>query len=54
MSISGPELVGNSRRILISDLAGKSNILRKAEEFGIKLSSDSPQLQEIVREPEGP
>ncbi|MBI5638996.1 MAG: citramalate synthase [Nitrospirae bacterium] len=43
-----PELVGNSQRILISDQAGKSNILRKAEEFGIKLSSDSPQLQEIV------
>lgn len=45
-----PELVGNSQRILISDLAGKSNILRKAAEFGIKLDSDSPQVQEIVTE----
>lgn len=45
-----PELVGNSRRILISDQAGKSNILRKAEEFGIELSGDSPQVQQIVRE----
>lgn len=45
-----PELVGNSRRILISDQAGKSNILRKAEEFGIKLSGDSPEVQQIVRE----
>lgn len=44
-----PEEVGNVRRILISDLAGKSNILKKAEELGIKLSSDSPQLQEIVQ-----
>ncbi|HET6514858.1 MAG TPA: citramalate synthase [Thermodesulfovibrionales bacterium] len=43
-----PELVGNTQRVLLSDQAGKSNILRKAEEFGIKLSSDSPQLQEIV------
>lgn len=43
-----PELVGNTQRILVSDQAGKSNILRKAEEFGIKLKSDSPQLQEIV------
>ncbi len=43
-----PELVGNSQRVLISDLAGKSNILRKAEEFGIKLSSDSVQIQDIV------
>ncbi len=43
-----PELVGNSQRVLISDLAGRSNILRKAEEFGIKLSSDSVQIQDIV------
>lgn len=43
-----PELVGNSQRVLISDLAGRSNILRKAEEFGIKLSHDSQQLREIV------
>jgi 2-isopropylmalate synthase len=43
-----PELVGNSQRVLISDLAGKSNILRKAEEFGIHLDPDSPQVQDIV------
>ncbi len=43
-----PDLVGNSRRVLISDLAGRSNILRKAEEFGIHLDPDSPQVQDIV------
>lgn len=43
-----PELVGNSQRILISDLAGKSNVLRKAEEFGIHLDPNSPQVQDIV------
>lgn len=43
-----PELVGNSQRVLVSDLAGKSNILRKASEFGIKLDPDSPQVQDIV------
>ncbi|HSB31964.1 MAG TPA: citramalate synthase [Candidatus Sulfobium mesophilum] len=43
-----PGLVGNSQRVLISDLAGKSNILRKAEEFGIRLSTDSVQIQDIV------
>lgn len=43
-----PELVGNSRRILISDLAGKSNILRKADEFGIEIEKDSPRLKEIL------
>jgi 2-isopropylmalate synthase len=43
-----PALVGNSQRVLISDLAGRGNILRKAEEFGINLDSDSPQLQDMV------
>jgi len=43
-----PELVGNSQRVLISDLAGRSNILRKAEEFGIRLDPDSPQVQDMV------
>ncbi len=45
-----PELVGNSRRILISDLAGRSNILRKTEEFGILLKKDSPLLAEILHQ----
>lgn len=43
-----PELVGNSQRVLVSDLAGKSNVLRKAEEFGIHLKADSPELQVIL------
>lgn len=43
-----PELVGNSQRVLISDLAGKSNVLRKAEEFGIHLDPNSPHVQDIV------
>ena len=43
-----PELVGNSRRVLISDLAGKSNILRKAEQFDLHIEKDSPQLLDIL------
>jgi 2-isopropylmalate synthase len=43
-----PELVGNSQRILVSDLAGKSNILRKAREFGLKIDPANPKVQEIV------
>jgi len=43
-----PELVGNSQRVLISDLAGKGNVLRKAEEFGIYLDPDSPKVQDMV------
>jgi 2-isopropylmalate synthase len=45
-----PETVGNSRRILISDQSGRSNILKKAQELGIRLDSDSPEVQDIVRE----
>jgi len=43
-----PEDVGNARRVLISDLAGRGSILKKAEEFGITLSSDSLQIREII------
>jgi 2-isopropylmalate synthase len=45
-----PEFVGNSHRILISDLAGKSNILRKAKEFNIKIDPESPQLHNILND----
>jgi 2-isopropylmalate synthase len=45
-----PEFVGNSHRVLISDLAGKSNIIRKAKEFNISIDPDSPQLQDILNQ----
>ncbi|MBF0450129.1 MAG: citramalate synthase [Candidatus Magnetomorum sp.] len=35
-----PELVGNSREVLISDLSGKSNIEYKAKELNIQLPDD--------------
>jgi len=43
-----PQWVGNRRRILISDLAGKSNILQKAAEYGIDLHRKEPLTQEIL------
>jgi 2-isopropylmalate synthase len=43
-----PELVGNSRNVLISDLAGRSNIVMKAQELGFKLTNDTPELKEIL------
>jgi 2-isopropylmalate synthase len=45
-----PEGVGNRRRILVSDLAGGSNILLKAEEHDIKLDSRSPEVRQILAE----
>jgi len=44
-----PRLVGNRRRVLVSDMAGKSNILQKAAELGIRLAKDSPELGHILK-----
>jgi 2-isopropylmalate synthase len=44
-----PEQVGNRRRVLVSDLAGKSNIVQKAAELGITVDKDSPELGEILK-----
>jgi 2-isopropylmalate synthase len=43
-----PELIGNARNILISDLAGRSNIVMKAQELGFKLTNDTPELKPIL------
>jgi 2-isopropylmalate synthase len=36
-----PEVVGNARRVLVSELSGKSNILYKAAERGLKIDKSS-------------
>ena len=43
-----PELVGNVQRILISDLAGRSNILSKAKGYGLDVSSKDPAVLKIL------
>jgi 2-isopropylmalate synthase len=45
-----PETVGNHRRVLVSDLSGRANILAKAEERGIDLSASPNVAQEVVAE----
>ncbi len=45
-----PVLVGNQRRVLVSDLSGKSNIEFKAHEFGFEFSDDSLDSRRIVTE----
>jgi 2-isopropylmalate synthase len=45
-----PEKVGNVRRILISDQAGKSNVLHKARKYGLNLDADDPAMSSIVKE----
>ena len=43
-----PAVVGNSRTVLISDLAGRSNIVMKAQELGFKVTNDTPELKAIL------
>ena len=43
-----PEAVGNSRRVLISDMSGRSNILMKAVELGFKLKPDTAEVKTII------
>ncbi|MDE3066120.1 MAG: citramalate synthase [Verrucomicrobiota bacterium] len=43
-----PEAVGNSRRVLISDMSGRTNILMKSAELGFKLTPDTPELKAIT------
>jgi len=44
-----PELVGNSQRVLISDLSGESSILYKAKEFNIDIEKDRKIAKDIVK-----
>lgn len=45
-----PRIVGNERRILVSDLSGKSNILIKARELGFDMDDSTIELKEILDE----
>ncbi|MBI3578275.1 MAG: citramalate synthase [Ignavibacteriales bacterium] len=45
-----PEQVGNRRRVLISDLSGRSNVVFKAQELGIDLQEKSSEAQSIVED----
>jgi len=44
-----PELVGNERRITISELSGVSNLLVKAEEYKVDLKKDSPEVKKLIK-----
>jgi 2-isopropylmalate synthase len=44
-----PSLIGNTRHVLISDLAGRSNIVMKARELGFDVNNSTPQLREMLK-----
>jgi len=45
-----PETVGNARHIVVSDQAGRSNIIARCAEIGIELTSDHPKIDQILEE----
>lgn len=45
-----PDDVGNRRKVLVSDLAGKSNIIYKAKELGIDIDYSDERLTKLIQE----
>ncbi len=43
-----PERVGNKQRILVSELAGQSNILSKAKEMNLELNPENEETKQII------
>ena len=43
-----PAEVGNERRVLVSELSGKSNVIYKALELGLKLDQTTPDAKAVV------
>ena len=43
-----PSLVGNHRNIIVSNQAGRSNIISRLEKYGIKIDSKDPKVQKIL------
>lgn len=43
-----PDLVGNKQRVLVSELAGQSNILSKAQEMGLDIASDGLKSRSVI------
>ena len=45
-----PEEVGNSRNIVVSDQAGKSNIISRLKTIGIDVKEDDPKIKKLLDE----
>ncbi len=45
-----PALVGNRRRVLVSDQAGKSNLISELTRFGMTVARDDPRLTDLLAE----
>ncbi len=45
-----PEAVGNVRKVLVSDQAGRSNILSELERLGVAVAKDDPRIGRLLDE----
>jgi 2-isopropylmalate synthase len=45
-----PESVGNRRRMLVSDQAGKSNLIAELQRIGLPVPKDDPRLDALLRD----
>jgi 2-isopropylmalate synthase len=48
-----PESVGNVRQIVVSDQAGRSNVIARLRELGIDVAPDDPGIGQLVEEVKG-
>jgi 2-isopropylmalate synthase len=44
-----PETIGNRRRLLVSEQAGKSNVLAELDRIGLKVDKDDPRIESLLR-----
>jgi 2-isopropylmalate synthase len=44
-----PTLVGNRKRVVVSELSGKSNIAYKTQEFGLELAGSTEQTHQVLQ-----
>ncbi|MFZ9502739.1 MAG: citramalate synthase [Beijerinckiaceae bacterium] len=45
-----PEAVGNQRKVLVSDQAGRSNILAELERLGVAVAKDDPRVNRLLEQ----
>ncbi|WP_088347194.1 MULTISPECIES: citramalate synthase [Rhodomicrobium] len=45
-----PEAIGNSRKLLVSNQAGRSNIVAELERIGLNLRPDDPHIAQLLEE----
>ena len=45
-----PEIVGNSTRVLVSDMSGRSSVMMKAKEIGVDIDARAPEMKDFLDE----